>query len=384
MDKSLPTDTAIDYEVDGHSERSEFFGGQLTAIEAFAGAGGMSLGLRQAQIDVRHAFDIDTTAIETYRHNISPRAVVADARNVRGQDLLAAAGLAGVDIISGGPPCQGFSKQRRGAHLIADDRNDLVREYARIVQEVDPRAFLFENVSVFGQKRGRNLVDAIEAMLPAYRIYRFFVSALDFGLAQRRGRFLMIGIRKDVSAIVPMLQRSISRANVRSAIGDLPPPPDDYSEHPDFPNHARSRVGALNEERFRHVPQGGGWFDIPANLRLNCHAGLVSGISGGWPDVYGRLSWDGPAGTITAGFDSFTRGRFGHPEQHRPITHREAARLQGFPDCFRFMGSRVRARLQIGNAVPPPLARAAGEALHRVLRGDRNVPADAISPENAD
>ncbi len=356
---------------------------EFTAIEAFSGAGGMSLGLSQAHISVRHAFDVDAIAIATYRHNIGDHAVVADARSLRGADLLRNAGLTDVDILSGGPPCQGFSKQRRGAHLASDDRNDLVREYARLVKEIRPRAFLFENVVAFGQKRGRELVDYVADQLPDYRIYRFFISALDFGLAQRRGRFLMIGIRKDVSAIVPLLQKEPSLVTVRMAIGDLPPPPDDYSEHPDYPNHARSKVGALNEERFRHVPQGGGWFDIPPHLRLDCHSELAGAISGGWPDVYGRLEWDGLAATITAGFDSFTRGRFGHPEQHRPITLREGARLQGFPDEFRFIGSRAQARLQIGNAVPPPLARAAGEALKRVLAGDGRVPPRALFPEDA-
>lgn len=356
---------------------------ELTAIEAFSGAGGMSLGLLQAHISVRHAFDLDTNAIATYRHNIGDHAAVADARSLRGSDLLLNAGLTEVDILSGGPPCQGFSKQRRGAHLVADGRNDLVREYARLVKEVAPRAFLFENVLAFGQKRGRELIDYVDDQLPDYRIYRFFTSALDFGLAQRRGRFLMIGIRKDVSAIVPLLQKSPNQATVRMAIGDLPPPPDDYSEHPDYPNHARSKVGALNEERFRHVPPGGGWFDIPPHLRLDCHSELAGAISGGWPDVYGRLEWTSQAGTITAGFDSFTRGRFGHPEQHRPITLREGARLQGFPDGFRFLGSRAQVRLQIGNAVPPPLARAAGEALKRVLTGDGRVPQRALFPDEA-
>uniref|UniRef100_A0A9E8CMC0 DNA (cytosine-5-)-methyltransferase n=1 Tax=Bosea sp. NBC_00436 TaxID=2969620 RepID=A0A9E8CMC0_9HYPH len=341
----------------------------------------MSLGLLEAGFDVRLAVEIDPFAVETYRRNIGDHCLQTDIRNVDGRKLLASIGLKELDVLSGGPPCQGFSKQKRGAHLGADERNDLVREYARLVGEVRPRAFIFENVQIFGQKRGRELIDYIEESLPSYRIHRFFVSAAEFGLAQRRGRFLMIGIRRDVSEAVPVLGRVSKIATVRQAIGDLPPPPDDFTEHPRIANHIKCRITPLNEERFRHVPPGGGWPDIPASLRLDCHNG-VDATKGGWPDVYGRLEWDGQAPTITAGFDSFTRGRYGHPEQHRSLTLREGARLQGFPDRFRFYGTRYDVRLQIGNAVPPPLAKAVGEAIRRVLEGSTNVPALPQYPEN--
>ena len=179
----------------------------------------------------------------------------------------------------------------------------------------------------------------------------------------------MVGVRRDISSQVPILEHSAYRPTVRDVIADLPPPPEDGSEHRSVLNHQKCRITALNEERFSHVPQGGGWQDIPWDLRLDCHK-VTDVRKGGWPDVYGRLSWDGYCPTITVGFDSFTRGRYGHPEQHRAITPREAARLQGFPDDFRFIGNRLDVRTQIGNAVPPPIARAAGEAIARVLNGE--------------
>ena len=165
-------------------------------------------------------------------------------------------------------------------------------------------------------------------------------------------------------------------------IGDLPPPPADYSEHPVIANHIKCRITPLNEERFRHVPPGGGWRDIPERLRLNCHNG-VDISKGGWPDVYGRLEWDKQCPTITAGFDSFTRGRYGHPEQHRSLTLREGARLQGFPDHFRFYGTRHDIRLQIGNAVPPPLAKATGRAVMDILDGRQELPTFPLYPEGS-
>lgn len=352
----------------------------LTCIETFSGAGGMSLGLISAGLSVQAAFDIDPWAVESYRKNISDHCTVRNIREVHGNELLSELGLKELDVLSGGPPCQGFSKQKRGAHLKEDERNDLVREYVRLIEETHPKAFIFENVQIFGQKRGKNLIDYLETRLSKYAIYRFFVYASDFGLAQRRGRFMMIGIHQNVSKLVPVLAKANYVATVRDAIQDLPPPPDDFTEHPEIANHIKSRITSLNEERFRHVPQGGGWPDIPKHLRLNCHNGMDKS-KGGWPDVYGRLEWCGQAPTITAGFDSFTRGRYGHPEQHRSLTLREGARLQGFPDHFRFYGTRHDMRLQIGNAVPPPLAKAVGEAVIRVLRNDSTLPHFPLWPE---
>jgi DNA (cytosine-5)-methyltransferase 1 len=354
----------------------------LTAIEAFSGAGGMSLGLQDAGFDVRLAFDINAAAIKTYNGNIAPHGYVLDASTVSGEELLRKAGLSStrLDLFSGGPPCQGFSKQKRGAHLLDDNRNSLVLEFARLVRETEARAFLFENVEIFGQKRGGDLIDEIKQLLENYVIYTFFVCSSDFGLAQRRGRFIMIGIDKNEGLAVPLLELSSVRRTIRDVIGHLPPPPKDHSEHLDYPNHIMCRITEANEERFSHVPPGGGWQDIPMHLRLACHQ-VVEVKSGGWPDVYGRLEWDGQCPTLTAGFDSFTRGRYGHPEQNRSLTLREGALLQGFPEQFRFHGTRHDVRLQIGNAVAPPVAKAAGEAIARVLQRQNKLPRVVQRPE---
>lgn len=348
----------------------------FTCIEAFCGAGGMTLGLLDAGLDVRLAFDIDEQAVKTYRANISPHAHILDAAKVNGAQLLEMARIDSgrLDVLTGGPPCQGFSKQRRGAHLLDDERNRLVVDYARLVHETDARAFIFENVQIFGQKRGQDLIDEIRERLNDYAIYTFFVCASDFGLAQTRGRFVMVGIHRAESNEAPVLEITKNYVSIRDAIGDLPPPPDDCKVHPHIANHIKCRISKANEERISHVPPGGGWQDIPQHLRLECHQN-ADVKSGGWPDVYGRLAWDGQCPTLTAGFDSFTRGRYGHPEQNRSLTLREGARLQGFPDSFLFFGTRYDIRYQIGNAVPPPLAKAVGEAVIRVLAGSTRAPA---------
>lgn len=336
-----------------------------TVIESFCGPGGLSLGLRSAGFRAVYAFDSDKWAVETYRANVGRHCDVADAREVDGCGLKKKV-QGELDLFSGGPPCQGFSKQNRGAHL-GDERNALIEEYVRLVEEVRPRIFLLENVAIFGKKRGKKYLAALRDRLSEYALYPEFYNSADYGLAQTRSRFVLVGVRGDVSVKFrkPAPTHQVWRT-VGEVLADVPEPPEDYSVHPDLPNHQRARVTPINIERFSHVPQGGGWQDIPEALRLPCHQN-VDPRSGGWPDVYGRLELDGQCPTITGGFDSFTRGRYGHPLQDRPLTPREAALLQGFPANYHFKGTRGHQRSQIGNAVPPPLATAIGREVRRVL-----------------
>jgi DNA (cytosine-5)-methyltransferase 1 len=256
-----------------------------------------------------------------------------------------------------------------------------VHEYVRLVTEVAPRFLLFENVAIFGQKRGRVYVAQMSASLTDYVLYPRFYNSADYGLAQTRERFIIVGRRKDQQATFRYPRPTVTGwKTVGEVLAGLPEPPTDYSDHPDYPNHQRARVTEVNIRRFSHVPQGGGWQDIPEALRLPCHRN-VDTSSGGWPDVYGRLRWDGQCPTITGGFDSFTRGRYGHPLFDRPLTPREAARLQGFPDSFVFRGTRADIRSQIGNAVPPPLAEAVGREIIRSLMCADGLIADI--PEGA-
>lgn len=222
---------------------------------------------------------------------------------------------------------------------------------------------------MLGGKRGRDFVAAVRELLGDYDLVPHLYNSADYGLAQTRPRFIIVGKHKDLRVPFAPPQSTHPRhtwTTVGEALAGLPEPPADYTEHESFANHYAAKVTAINVERFSHVPQGGGWQDIPADLRLPCHK-AVDVSSGGWPDVYGRLRADGQAPTITGGFDSYTRGRYGHPYAHRPLTPREAARLQGFPDSFRFYGTRHEVRHQIGNAVPPPLAKAIGTAILRCL-----------------
>ena len=337
-------------------------------IEGFCGPGGMSLGLKQAGFEIERAFDIDPPSIATHNRNLGNHGLVRDAHEVNGFALMSELGLrrGDLDLFAGGPPCQGFSKQKRGAHL-GDSRNDLVMEYIRLVSELMPRLFFFENVAIFGQKRGKQYVAMMHATFSDYEISSCFVNSSDFGLPQARERFLVVGRRRDVRGAFAFPERVVKRhTTVGEALKGLPEPPADYSVHPRLANHQKAKVNEMNVLRFSHVPQGGGWRDIPENLRLPCHQ-RVDTEKGGWPDVFGRLEWDGLCPTITGGFDSFTRGRYGHPLQDRPLTPREAARIQGFPDDYIFDGNRGDVRSQIGNAVPPPVAYGVGSHILKAL-----------------
>ena len=336
----------------------------LTCVDAFCGAGGLSLGLRQAGFRTLAAFDAQPFAVRTFTENVSPNAFVANAEEVSGTELTRGEQL---DLLAGGPPCQGFSRQKRGAHL-GDHRNDLVIEFARLVNETKPRFFMLENVDQLGQKRGRGFVARLQRLLADYDLHPHFYNSADYGVPQTRVRYIIVGRHRSLDApFVPPPATAPQWSTIGECLDGLPEPPLDGSEHPTIANHYRAHVRAANLERFAHVPQGGGWEDIPFELRLKCHQ-RVNRDAGGWPDVYGRLRADGQAPTITGGFDSFTRGRYGHPFHNRPLTPREAARIQGFPDSFRFFGTRSEIRHQIGNAVPVPLSRAIAVAVARSLK----------------
>ena len=268
-------------------------------------------------------------------------------------------------MFAGGPPCQGFSSQRRDAHLDGDKRNDLVLEYIRLVVELQPRFFFFENVPSFGGKRGEKYRQVMEATLNKYAVQSCLVNSADYGVAQTRKRYIAVGRRRDQATSFRFPVPTVDKwRTVGEVIGKYPEPPQDYSVHIDYANHRRAKITPANVKRFSFVPQGGGWRDIPYKFRLDCHKTLRDGS---WPDVYGRLRWDGQCPTITGGFADLAKGRYGHPLQDRSLTSREAASLQGFPDDFVFLGNRGDIRSQIGNAVPPPLAQAVGTEILRSL-----------------
>ncbi|MEK5469596.1 DNA cytosine methyltransferase [Paenibacillus sp. FSL P2-0136] len=341
---------------------------KYTCIEVFCGAGGLAYGLKKAGFKVLYAFDHNESAIKTFKHNINKKAVIADALKISAEEIIKKTKLAKgeLTLLSGGPPCQGFSRQNKNGEN-GDKRNRLIVKYIRLVQGIEPKFFLLENVDTFKKKRGQAYLNLLQQGLTnTYNIMVREINCADFGVPQTRKRTIVIGVRKDINCIYTFPEVSHPQykwVTVRQALKGLDSPPADGSEHPELPNHTLANITEINRERIKYVPQGSGRKCLPRRLQLQCHKKKT-----GWPDVYGRMSWDKPAPTITGGFDNFTRGRFAHPQEHRPITSREAAILQSFDNKFEFFGTKGDIRQQIGNAVPPLLAKVLGKSIITALK----------------
>lgn len=352
---------------------------KFTCVDGFSGAGGLSLGLSRAGFEIVLSFDNDELCIKTQHNNpkyFAHPLLCCGIDAMLGGALLKRTGLipGELDLLAGGPPCQGFSVQRIGAD--EDDRNDLVLKYIQLVEEVQPKFFLMENVRGLAGKRGREYLSRMmrKAEENGYLVHLKVLDAQDFGVPQRRQRVVVVGERRMGGMAAqftfpnPTTPRG-QRVSVRMAIGQLPPPPRDGSDHPDYVYHRRDRLSPLNKKRLAALKEGQGREHLPPELLADCHK--VSPDIIGHRNVYGRMRWNDVAPTITARFDSFTRGQFGHPSQIRSISLREGAELQTLPPDMVFSGNKVDIARQIGNAVPVLLAEAVGKSIARCL-GTRN------------
>ncbi|MGI9059528.1 MAG: DNA cytosine methyltransferase [Ktedonobacteraceae bacterium] len=341
-----------------------------TCIDSFSGAGGLSLGLLKAGYHILLSFDNDTKCIQTQRSNpkyFQHEAYLANIDSMLNGVLLEKVGLRRGDlfILVGGPPCQGFSVQRIGVD--EDIRNNLVPKFIELVEELLPRYFLMENVPGIMGKRGKILFkESLDRAVKAgYWLHQRTLDAQDYGVPQRRKRVFIIGERNDGSFpsfwFPPVTTPVGQRVTVQHIIGHLPPPPGDGSDHLDILHHRSDKLSEMNKRRLLALQPGQGRDLLPEELLADCHR--VSSSRIGHRNVYGRMAWNDVAPTITAKFDSFTRGQFGHPEQVRSISLREGALLQTFPIDFVFSGNKVDIARQIGNAVPPLLAEVLGKQI---------------------
>lgn len=346
----------------------------LRLIDLFAGCGGLTCGfLSVPGFRVVAAVEKEPSAAATYALNHGGEHLYAgDIANWLAGELPRA------DIVIGGPPCQGFSAL--GTQYNRDPRNALWRRYVDVLTRTRPMHFMLENVSGFlksGQFRDLKRETNRSGRLRDYRIQAEIVNAAEFGVAQLRKRAIVIGSRRDLPAagfpVGPLAGRPPAFRTVSETIGDLPCEVDEVdlpSCYIDllgstFPGpfatvelHLARRPSALSLERYRHIPAGGSRRDLPDHLLAPCWRGHTTGSF----DVMGRLLWNAPSVTIRTEFNKPEKGRYLHPEAHRPLTHHEAARLQGFPDSYLWAGSKMSIARQIGNAVPVPLA--AGLARH--------------------
>lgn len=345
----------------------------MKAVDFFCGAGGLTRGLLDAGIKVIAGFDRDERCCHTYEHN-NPgvRFIAADIREMGLKDLSANSRLRKYDdvLFAGCAPCQPFSSQRKGN----GDRQDttLLCEFGRIVEDALPGYVLVENVPGIAKVRGFSTFRRFLQMLET-KGYSYVYDILDakrFGVPQNRRRLVLLASRHLHPSLPQPKYGDSFRPfmTVRQAISHFPAIRAGEC-HKDIPNHVAASIEALNLERLRHTPHDGGdrrsW---PIHLRLECHKGNYEGHT----DVYGRMAWDRPAPALTGRCHSISNGRYGHPEQDRAISLREAAAIQSFPDGYVFFGSKKHVAMQIGNAVPVRLAEHIGKHIIN-LRSSRAV-----------
>lgn len=360
--------------------------GEITAIDLFCGAGGLSEGFRQSGFHILAGNDFDEWAGATFAKTHSEaRFLGGPIQDISTGELLKAAGLkkGQLDCLIGGPPCQAFSvyNHQRGMH---DDRSQLFKEYLRMVEELEPSWVVMENVTgITSAGQGA----AVRAILNGLKKLGYYVEtrilrAEEYGVPQERRRIVFVGNKLGKPVLFPEPTHGeglLPFTTIFDAIGDLPTLKNgedkgvtryrtvaktDYQKllrgnSVQVHNHSAPRLAPINMERMKHIPQGGSWRDIPFEM---LPAGMKRARRCDHTKRYGRMSWDGQSCTILTKCDLHW-GAFLHPEQDRSITVREAARIQSFPDWFHFEGPRTEQYVQVGNAVPPLLGRKIGEAV---------------------
>jgi len=390
------------HETSSSSEESVYFnrtkgkllkeGNHYRLVDLFAGAGGLTLGFTET---FGHAFrpvwanDFNAYAAATYNRNFENHCVsgdIVDLLDGRCTEIPLA------DVVIGGPPCQGFSLLNK--NRVGDPRKQLWRPFMEVVKRSRASVFVMENVpQLLGSFEHGEIIGVAEAM--GFQLAWAKLRAADYGVPQTRWRAFIIGCRfADPQIVFPPKKTHFNPNNgngktqesdrghidapnrwrtVKDAIGNLPSPigTEIRNVAPPFDIHFGRSPTKLSLKRYRAIPKEGmNRFDLQRKVPELTPSCWIRKVSGG-TDLFGRLWWDRPAFTIRTEFYKPEKGRYLHPMEHRPITHREAARFQGFPDTFRFLGTKVEIAKQIGNAVPPPLAARIADCVYALLEMSR-------------
>jgi DNA (cytosine-5)-methyltransferase 1 len=341
----------------------------IIGVDFFCGAGGATKGFQDAGIRVLRGIDSDPTCKETYEKNCFPsRFLMRDANDLKFEEVLDGISVNREDrlLFIACAPCQPFS--RLSSDPKHDDRTDLMNVFSRFVEHFSPDFVFAENVpGIANAKKGRirkkDLLNEFVERLDS-RGYEYEARTVDakfYGVPQKRARYIILS---SLFGTVPFPVAThgndkLPLVTVQDAISKYPPV-SAGEENKSFHNHVARSLSALNLKRIRKTPKdGGSRKDWPEDLWLKCHKKKHSGHS----DVYGRMSWRKPAPTLTCKCNSISNGRFGHPDQYRAISLREAAALQTFPDDFIFYGNQTDIARHIGNAIPPLIAKVFGEAI---------------------
>lgn len=349
----------------------------ICVLDLFAGAGGLTHGFYASspRFVTERAVEFDAAAAASYSATFGNKVYAGPIQNWLDEEE-----VPNVDVVIGGPPCQGFSLL--GKRDALDERNSLWQHYAQALLRAKPKYFVVENVGAFG--KSQQLVDFADAtrkggFLEEYSFQWHVLNAADYGAPQARKRAILIGHHRDLEFPGFPPPTHVGRhVSVRTALAGVPVSAT-ATELPDRKTrvgdrlmsgpfkttelHLGRKYAQLSLDRFNAIPEGGNRMDLPTELLAPCWVNHKSGSG----DVMGRLRWDRPSVTIRTEFFKPEKGRYIHPEANRAITHLEAARLQGFPDEHLWIGSKTAIAKQIGNAVPLELGKAiAGQLLSRL------------------
>lgn len=343
----------------------------LRAVDLFSGAGGVTTGYKSAGVHVVGAVDLDPASLLTYYANHPDvRLFSGDLAKLDPKKLRRHLGLRRyeLDVLTACAPCQTFSTLGAKARKARDPRNALMERVVAFAAELRPRCVVMENVpQLTKHARFRRVVAALRAL--GYGVRYAIVNAADFGVPQSRRRLVLIALRgvadadvPELSAAHPVLRRRVRRRTVRQTLAPLGVRPRDplHRQRVDYPDIVARRIAAIPAD-------GGSRSSLGGKLRLKCHAALGSDKIA-CTNIYGRMRWDDVAPTLTTRCTTPACGRFLHPNKPRAITVREAACLQSFPKSYRFEGGSMALQAQVGNAVPPKLARAIALVVAQALK----------------
>lgn len=338
---------------------------QYSFIDLFAGAGGMSQGFESSGFGALVAIDFDKDSCFTYKKNFPITEVLYKdiLKMPNGEIKKRANGAA--DLIIGGPPCQGFSPL--GKRVKNDPRNQLWKHFLRVVEILRPKVWVMENVPELLTSQEFQEIKK-KANKLGYHLTAKMLNAADYGVPQRRQRAIVLasmkeGLKHPKATYIKSDKNGLFDQNkkdwktVKEAFFGLPLKPNGKNWH------KKRNPNKLSLLRYKSVPRGGNRFDLPKNLQPECWKNKPTGST----DVFGRLWWNQPSLTIRTEFYKPEKGRYLHPSENRPISIREGARLQTFPDDFEFVGSQTSVGRQIGNAVPCLLAQKIAETIKKHL-----------------
>lgn len=360
-----------DEKMKGSKQIAQIKPSDIAAVDLFCGAGGLTHGLVKAGLNVKAGIDIDEICKYAYEsNNKKSKFICKKVEDVTGEELSNLWGDASLRLLAGCAPCQPFSTYSQGKNPTDDERFPLLLHFERLVRETLPEFVTMENVPNVAQysvfDRFRTTLEQLN-----YKVWSGVVECPNVGVPQSRKRMVLLASNITSSPPNMIYPTLASLPTVREAFKKLPKLEAGEVHGDDFLHRCQS-LSPLNKKRMKASIPGGTWRDWPADLVLECHK-RKSGK--GYASVYGRMQWDQPGPTITTQCYNYGSGRFGHPEQDRPISLREAALIQSFPRKYKFDSPEKRipfhavARM-IGNAVPVLLGKAVGISIIESIKND--------------